>query len=137
MNDRRKLIYGLLLVVVVSVNLYLTLQQPYETVKLSEGIRIWLEQFGYYSDFHTFRSNAHLIIYFVLGMALMLFGHECNWNWWWVLLIGCLLGFFDEGIKIYLPTREFDVIDLFRDWIGIGISGMVVMLGKNLGEING
>ena len=36
-----------------------------------------------------------------------------------IILIGCGIGLIDESIKVQLPTREFDFVDLVKDWGGI------------------
>lgn len=124
----KKIVYGILLAAAVIAILFLTFQDSAGTVKLSEGIRLWLEQFGIHSDFHSFRSNAHLVVYFVLGLVLSLYGREAGWHWYVVLAVGCGFGLLDEGMKIWLPTREFDVFDLMNDWIGVAVAMLVVRL---------
>ncbi|MBQ9664504.1 MAG: VanZ family protein [Oscillospiraceae bacterium] len=98
-------------------------------MRLSEGLRLWLERFGITTTFHGIRSNAHLVMFFVFGVILSLFGRECGWRWWVIILIGCGVGLIDEGIKVLLPTREFDATDLMRDFIGmvlaVGIVGLI------------
>ncbi len=42
--------------------------------------------------------------------------HSCVWG---------AIALIDEGIKILLPTREFDVVDLLKDWIGIGLASVI------------
>ena len=127
----RRTIYAILLIATATTILLLTFQGPEGTVKLSETIRLWVEQFGIHSDFHSFRSNAHLIIYFALGVILALLGNEIGLKWWMILIVGCAFGLLDEGIKVLLPTREFDVGDLVKDWVGIvAASVMVALLGK-------
>ena len=129
---RKKTIYGTLLVAILALNLFLTLQSPEGTVGLSEGLRHWLERFGYFTDFHTFRSNAHLVMFFVFGVILSLFGRACGWNWWVILAVGCCVGLIDEGIKVLLPTREFDVVDLVKDWVGVAAAMLVIWLTKGI-----
>lgn len=126
----KKRVYGILLLAAVVIILLLTLQSPEGTVKLSEGLRLWLERFGLKSDFHSIRSNAHLVLYFLFGIVLCLYGRECGWRWWVIILIGCGVGLIDEGIKVLLPTREFDVVDLVKDWVGIAVA-VGVMAIKN------
>ena len=126
----RKKVYGILLIAAALTILLLTLQDAAGTVKLSEGLRLWLERFGLKSDFHSFRSNAHLILYFLFGIVLCLYGRECGWNWWVIILIGCGIGLIDEGIKVLLPTREFDFVDLVKDWIGVAVAVLVIRLIK-------
>ena len=38
------------------------------------------------------------------------------------MVVGCCVGVVDEGIKVLLPTREFDLFDLVKDWIGMAIA---------------
>ena len=121
-NDLKKRVYGILLAAAVIAILLLTFQDSAGTVRLSEGLRLWLERFGIHSDFHSFRSNAHLVLYFLFGLILSLFGRECGWRWWVILVVGCCVGVVDEGIKVLLPTREFDLFDLVKDWIGMAIA---------------
>ena len=127
----KKRVYGILLIAAALTILLLTLQDAAGTVKLSEGLRLWLERFGLKSDFHSIRSNAHLVLYFLFGIVLCLYGRECGWRWWVVILIGCGIGLIDESIKVLLPTREFDVVDLVKDWVGIAMAVGVVMLIGN------
>ena len=115
----KKAVYGLLLAAAVAAILLLTFQDAEGTMRLSEGVRLWLERHGIHSDSHSLRSNAHLVLYFALGVALSLFGRECGWKWWVILLAGCAIGLADESIKVLLPAREFDMIDLCKDWAGV------------------
>lgn len=121
-------IYGVMLAGILLLNAFLTFQSPEETVSLSEGLRHWLERFGYRSDYHQFRSNAHLVMFFLIGILLGLFGQQIKWSWKQIILIGLLLGCIDEGIKIYLPTREFDPMDLLKDWIGVVIAFIALII---------
>lgn len=125
---KKKTVYGILLVIVLVSILLLTLQDPEGTVRLSETIRLQLEKIGFQSDFHSFRSNAHLPVYFFLGIVLGLFGRVCGWRWWIVAALGCGFGLLDEGIKVLLPTREFDIVDLVKDWIGICLGTAAVWM---------
>ena len=127
---QKKTVYGALLIAILALNLFLTLQSPQGTVRLSEGLRLWLEQFGYFTDFHSFRSNAHLVMFFVFGVIWSLFGRKCGWRWWVILLAGCCVGLIDESIKVVLPTREFDVVDLIKNWIGVAVAVGLVELIK-------
>ena len=128
----RKTIYGVLLVGILLLNAFLTFQSAEGTVSLSEGLRLWLERFGFKSDFHSFRSNAHLVMFFMIGCLLGLFGRDINWTWKKTILIGFLLGFIDEGIKFFLPTREFDLNDLLRDWIGLAFSFVILIIKEQV-----
>ena len=129
---QKKTVYGALLIAFLGLNLFLTLQSPQGTVRLSEGLRLWLEQFGFFSDFHSIRSNAHLVVFFVFGVFLNLFGQECGWSWWVILAVGCGVGLIDEGMKVVLPTREFDFVDLVKDWVGVAAAMLVIWLTKGI-----
>ena len=129
----KKIVYGILLIAAVLTILLLTFQDAAGTVKLSEGLRLWLERFGVKSDFHSIRSNAHLVLYFLFGIVLCLYGRECGWRWWVVLAVGCCVGLIDEGIKVLLPTREFDFVDLVKDWVGVAV-GMIALKNRRTVE---
>lgn len=132
---QKKTIYGALLIAILALNLFLTLQSPEGTVGLSEGLRHWLERFGFFTDFHTFRSNAHLVMFFVFGVILSLFGRTCGWSWWVILAAGCCVGLIDESIKVLLPTREFDFVDLVKDWVGVVVAvGMIALKNRRTVE---
>ena len=134
-NDVKKKVYGILLLAAVVVILLLTLQDAAGTVKLSEGLRLWLERFGLKSDFHSIRSNAHLVLYFLFGIVLCLYGRECGWSWWAILTVGCCVGLIDESIKVLLPTREFDFVDLVKDWVGVAAAvGMIALKNRRTVE---
>ncbi len=47
-----------------------------------------------------------------------------------ILAVGCCAGLIDEGIKVLLPTREFDFVDLVKDWVGVAIAVLMIWLVK-------
>ena len=49
---------------------------------------------------------------------------------WVIILIGSGVGLIDESIKVLLPTREFDVVDLIKDWVGVATAMLVIWLIK-------
>ena len=79
-------------------------------------------------DHNTFRTNAHLAEYFILGIALAVFTKSRGCKWWVAIVTGCGIGFLDEVVKIFLPGREFGTGDLIRDFIGVGIAVILVTL---------
>ena len=123
--------YGILLLASVVFILLLTFQDAAGTVKLSEGLRLWLERFGIMMTFHSIRSNAHLVLYFFFGIFLCLYGRECGWRWCVILAVGCCVGLIDESIKVLLPTREFGFIDLVKDWVGVAVGTGVVAISQH------
>lgn len=47
------------------------------------------------------------------------------------MVVGCCVGVVDEGIKVLLPTREFDLFDLVKDWIGVAVAMLMIwVIGK-------
>ena len=128
---KRKIIYGILLIAIAVTILLLTFQDPAGTVKLSETFRLWFDKIGIHSDFHSIRSNAHLVVYFVFGVVLTLYGEEAGWPWWMIVLVGYGFGLIDEGIKVLLPMREFDLVDLVKDWGGVILAiGIMALIRK-------
>lgn len=104
----------------------LTCQTPEQTKALSDGLRDWLNGHGLTVLSKDLRKNIHVIEYFIFGIVLGLFGHTFEWKLWATLLAGYTAGLLDEGIKVFLPTREFDSGDLVRDVIGISIAVLLI-----------
>ena len=73
-------------------------------------------------------TDAHLVEYFILGIALTLFVKSRGWHSLIALVVGCGIGVLDESIKILLPGREFGNGDLVRDIVGVGVATAVVMV---------
>ena len=68
------------------------------------------------------------IHYFILGLAVCALCLTKDWKLSVGMLIGCGIGVIDEGIKVLLPTGEFDVTDLMRDFVGVAVAVGIVML---------
>ena len=102
--------------------MFFTLQDAESTTSLSEAVRHWLENHGVIMESHALRSNIHILEYFILGLAVLLFGASRKWKITTSILVCVAIALFDETLKNWLPTREFDVIDLMKDFVGIGIA---------------
>ena len=126
MTGNKKIIFAILSILAFATILYLTFQDGEHTRALSGGVRLWLMDHGIKTTDKHLRSDAHYVEYFVLGLALALFGRATGLKMRWVVLIGCALGFLDECVKILLPIREFELIDLIKDFIGITVAAIVV-----------
>ena len=63
----KKVVSGQVLLAVVCRVLFLTFQGPHETV------RMWVAKMGYKRGPLEFRSDSHLIEYFVLGVVIAVF----------------------------------------------------------------
>ena len=121
----RKKTVAVFLVLALLMVLFFTFQTAEGTTSLSETVRMWLENQGLRIESHALRSNIHILEYFILGLAVLAFGVSHGWKLSTCVIIGCLIGLIDEGIKILIPTREFDVIDLVKDWVGIGLAAVI------------
>lgn len=106
----------ILVVIILGTVVFLTLQGPEDTTNLSENVREWI---GYKESGKAFRSDVHLIEYFVVGLALLGLMRAFGLKLWIGVLVACAFGLFDEGIKILLPTREFGAVDLIKDFFGV------------------
>ena len=52
-----------------------------------------------------------------------------------ILVVGAGVGLIDESIKVLLPGREFDVVDLVKDWVGVVVAMLVIrQLGMKKNE---
>ena len=129
---KKKLITGTMLVLVLFMVLFLALQEPKETTDLSNGVYKWFRKLGYNRTSGQFRSDVHLIEYFIVGFAVILFCRAMGWKPWIGLVAACLFGLLEETMKIFLPTREFGPADVLKDFIGVGIAFGVIILCRKL-----
>ena len=81
---------------------------------------------GYSRGPLEFRSDFHLIEYFVLGVVIAVFFKAMTWSPWIAGIAGCCFGLAEETIKIFLPTREFGSVDLIKDFIGVWVAVAIV-----------
>lgn len=112
-----------LLVLTVCGVLFLTFQGPTQTTYLSETVREWV---GYKGDSVHFRSDVHYVEYFIVGLVMAVFGVVRGWKAWIPGALGCGFGALDETIKIALPTREFGMADLVKDFVGVWVCVAIV-----------
>lgn len=116
--------------------LVLTLQKPVETTQLSKGVRNTMVQITETPMevarqswwYRNIRKLGHVAEYFPLGIT-------SAWAWYLTsrrkfylkaLLLCALVSFSDQLLKGILPTRKFDVIDLFYDFGGY-LLGIVII----------
>lgn len=116
----KHIISGILLLLVVFGVIFLTLQGPEDTVRLSESFRKVALQIGYTGDARQFRSDVHIIEYFIVGLFAVIFVKSIGIKIWIGIVSTCIIGILDETVKILLPTREFSFIDLIKDFAGAG-----------------
>ena len=70
---KKKIAAGFLLGLVIFTVFFLALQGPWETNELSESFRRVFTRLGYQGTSQQFRSDVHLIEYFIVGIAFVLF----------------------------------------------------------------
>ena len=117
-----KIISIAFLVLAIVMILFFTFQNPHASYELSMSVRDWLTYHGIDIEYATLRTNAHLVEYFILGVALAMFAKVRGYKWWIPMVIGCGVGVLDETVKILLPGREFGGGDMVRDFVGVGIA---------------
>ncbi len=127
---RKKLVWGGLTAIIICGIFALTFQSSEGTMMLSESTRKLLATMGLKMSGQSLRSNVHIIMYLLLGAALVLFGRSVRWKPWMTILIGCAIGLMDESVKVFLPGREFDIIDLMKDYLGIGIANLIWLIRR-------
>ena len=119
---KKKRAATVILILAAAMILFFTFQEPIASRNLSETVRAWLAKTGVVVEHKALRSNAHIVEYFILGLSLMGFGRSRGWKNWRGVVIGCGVGLLDEGIRLLLPGREFEAIDLVKDLTGVGIA---------------
>ena len=131
---RKKILLGILAAAVICGVFALTFQSSEGTVRLSETVRKALESIGWKMESHALRSNIHIVMYFVLGITIALFGRSMGWKPWMTILIGCGIGLLDETVKVLLPGREFELVDLIKDCVGVVLGNSVWLFNRDPDE---
>ena len=126
--------------VVVAGILFLTTQNISDNAKLSEGLRGWLISLyerldldssdAWWNDKLAVRRLGHILEYGVLGIAsgialIDLDSHRVNSI---LKAIGlCLLiSVLDQTVKIFVPVRHFDIVDIGFDMVG-AVAGILIV----------
>ena len=122
----------------VSVIFFLTFQSRPDTSELSgkfqsilaslfgyENIPAWVESMMF------LRTFAHVPLYFFLGVSAFasfyLYGLSLRRTVMIAVLLSASAGLLDESIKIYIPGREFDLVDWVLDVAG-SLCGVLMTL---------
>ena len=124
----------------VGVILFLTTQNIQDNAKISEGFRAHLVQFydalglesgsAWWNDRLAVRRLCHIIEYGMLGFCSAIAVYDLDRKRKSFLsAVGICLGvsIFDQVLKIFVPVRHFDVIDIGFDLIGTLIGAAVVV----------
>ena len=73
------------------------------------------------------RKKAHTIEYFAIGSAVRIAALRKQ-KWHWCTGVCFLISFVDQMVKFFLPTREFDAVDMVFDTAGY-LLAMAVVFG--------
>ncbi len=129
---KKKNFWFVISIAVILIIAFLTFQDKNNTESLSNSIRDWLYSIGINISGKQLRSNAHIVEYCLLGIALSEYGTISNKNFGWIITVGFCLGLIDETIRFLIPTREFEFIDLMKDWAGVFIGAIIVFFIKSI-----
>ncbi len=113
--------------------LFLTTQNIHENAKISEGFRGWLVGFyerigldssdAWWNDKLAIRRLGHIIEYGLLGIGSGVAFYDSHNRFLKAVGLCIVISILDQTIKIFVPVRHFDFIDIGFDAIGtlIGI----------------
>ena len=123
---RKQFLSTALLVVVLIVLLLLTIQSAMASYQLSDTIMSW---FGIKnSKASEFRALAHIPLYLIICLVLLWFGKTHGIKSWYMISTGVILGVSEEVAKHFVPTRDFDLIDIVMDMIGVCLAALIMLL---------
>ena len=128
----KKWIATIVVLVVITGIIYLTLQSPEDTGALTKITQQYLSSVGINVGLKPLRHYIHYVLYFILGIATCNLCAVKNCKLRIGVLLGCGTGVLDECLKIWLPTREFDVFDLIRDFIGVVVAALLSVLIRKI-----
>ena len=124
----RKKTAAIFLILALLMVLFFTFQNPEKSRILSESVRMWLGNIGIDVEYKSLRSNVHILEYFIVGLTVCGFCRSRGWKNWVGMIAGSGIGVVDECMKTLLPGREFEAIDLVKDWIGVVAAGLIMLL---------
>lgn len=116
----KKFISTVFLLFVLVILLFLAFQSATDSYKLSDQIMDWLGTRNIKGS--TFRTYVHIPGYLIIGLALLFFGKTHKLPLWIMIAIGLFLGFAEETLKGFVPTRDFDWMDIGMDAVGIAFA---------------
>lgn len=82
---------------------------------------------------YTVRKFAHILLFFVLGIIIMLllktYGIKGSCGWAVCVMFGMAIGFFDETIQLFIKGRAGLLSDVFIDTAGVAAAAIVFFIG--------
>ena len=128
------------ILIAVGVIISLTLMNTPKNVALSEQFRGWLvkacEKLGistdtWWNSSSGIRKLGHIIEYGLLGIAsgiAFIDSHRRLRGMGIALGVCIIVSVLDQVVKIFVPIRHFDIVDIGFDLIG-AVGGILVMTG--------
>ena len=124
--------------------LFLTTQNIQDNAKISEGFREGLiklyDEFGinssgaWWNDKLAVRRLGHILEYGLLGLASGVAFCDSHRGVIKAVIMCLIISIIDQTIKIFVPIRHFDIVDIGFDLIGavigIGITTGIIGLLK-------
>lgn len=126
MSKSKQILSTALLILVLIVLFILALQPAVENYHLSDTIMRWLGMNS--SQGSEFRAVLHIPYYLIICLVLLWFGRTHSFKSWHMISIGFLLGVSEEVAKHFVPTRDFDLIDIVMDMIGVCLAALIMLL---------
>lgn len=120
--------------------LFLTTQNISDNAAISEGFRKLLIEFyesagldsdgAWWNDKLAVRRLGHILEYGVLGIAsgialIDLDSHRIS-SILKALIFCLVISILDQTVKIFVPVRHFDIVDIGFDLVGAGLGVLVV-----------
>jgi polysaccharide biosynthesis protein VpsQ len=96
-----------------SVSSLATILNPYMILAIGAAL-----EFGHLFEFG--------ILYFLLIMAFLSYGHLKMWMEILVLIISLFYGVMDEIHQLYVPFRSFSFVDLIKNAIGVVVIAILI-----------
>ena len=122
--------------VVVAGILFLTTQNISDNAKLSEGLRAALVRVydmlgldstnAWWNDRLAVRRLGHILEYGALGIASSIAFDSRKWSVLTAISLCLVISVLDQTVKIFVPVRHFDIVDIGFDLIG-AVAGVLIV----------
>lgn len=137
-SNRKSLLPFVFVVFATAAIFFLTFQSQPDTSEISRKFQRLLMSFydrgnipAWVKNMTFLRTFAHVPLYFFLSVSayssFWLYGVKFRRSLMISLLLSVCVGLFDEMIKIFIPGREFDIVDWTFDIAGI-IAGLCAVM---------
>ena len=116
--------------------LFLTTQNISDNAKLSEGLRAALVRVydmlgldstnAWWNDRLAVRRLGHILEYGALGIASSIAFDSRKWSVLTAISLCLVISVLDQTVKIFVPVRHFDIVDIGFDLIG-AVAGVLIV----------